>query len=89
MDQLSSNTKKKYKKNINQLIKIFDANRIQVRPVWFLNHLQKPYKNQQRYNIKNAKKMINTILCLPSTASLKSSQIKKIINILKKYQSSI
>ena len=78
--------KQKYKKNINQLIKIFHKNKIQVRPVWFLNHLQKPYRNYQRYNIDNAKKLINNILCLPSSTSLKSSQIEKIVSILRKYQ---
>ena len=78
--------KQKYKKNINQLIKIFHKNKIQVRPVWFLNHLQKPYRSYQRYNIDNAKKLINNILCLPSSTSLKSSQIEKIVSILRKYQ---
>ena len=78
--------KKKYKKNIKQLIKIFTNHRVQVRPVWFLNHLQKPYKNFERYNILQAKKILDTTLCLPSSPSLQNLNVKKIINILKKYQ---
>ena len=54
----------KYKKNIKQLIKIFTTNKIQVRPIWFLNHLQKPYVNCQRYNIINAQKFLDSVFWL-------------------------
>ena len=64
-----------YKKSLKQLISIFTKYQIQVRPVWFLNHLQKPFKNSQSYKITNAKKLVNKILCLPSSASLKKNQI--------------
>ena len=70
--------KKKYKKNINQLIKLFTSNGIQVRPVWFPNHLQKPYKNFQRYSISKAPKIVSNYICLPSGANLKYNQIKLI-----------
>ncbi len=83
---LISIDKKKYKKSLKQLIKIFTYNKIQVRPIWFLNHLQKSYRNYQNYKIINAKQLLSTTLCLPSSASLQSSEIKKIIDILKKYQ---
>lgn len=76
----------KYKKNIKQLIKIFSTNKIQVRPIWFLNHLQKPYVNCQRYNIINAQKFLDSVLCLPSSTSLNNIKINKIVNILKKYE---
>jgi perosamine synthetase len=72
-----------YKQSVKQLISFFTKHQIQVRPVWFLNHLQKPYKNSQSYKITNAKKLINKILCLPSSSNLKKSQIQKIFNLLK------
>ena len=75
-----------YNSGIEKLIKIFSLNNIQVRPVWYPNHLQAPYKRNQRYKIVKAKKLVESILCLPSSATLKNSQIKKITNILKKYQ---
>lgn len=78
--------KKKYKKNIKQLIKIFTKSRIQVRPVWYLNHLQKPYINFQKYKITNAQKFLDSVLCLPSSTSLDNAQINKIVSILKKYE---
>ena len=83
---LISIDKKKYNKSLKQLIKIFSNNKIQVRPIWFLNHLQKPYKNCQNYKIVNARQLLNKTLCLPSSASLKSSELKKIIDILNRYQ---
>ena len=75
-----------YNSGIEKLIKIFSLNNIQVRPVWYPNHLQAPYKRNQRYKIVKAKKLVESILCLPSSATLKNSQIKKITNILKRYQ---
>ena len=73
-----------YKQSVKQLISFFTKHQIQVRPVWFLNHLQKPYKNSQSYKITNAKKLINKILCLPSSSNLKKSQIQNIFYLLKK-----
>ena len=53
-------------------------NKISVRPVWKLNHLQKPFKNFQQYKIKNANKLVKSSLCLPSSPSLTKKQLKKI-----------
>lgn len=76
--------KKKYKKNIKQLINLFTHNNIQVRPVWYPNHLQKPYYKFERDNIRQAMNLVNITLCLPSSVTLKKSQIKKIVTLLKK-----
>ncbi len=76
--------KKKYKKNIKQLINLFTYNNVQVRPVWYPNHLQKPYYKFERYNIRKAMNLVNVTLCLPSSVTLKKSQIKKIVTLLKK-----
>mgnify|MGYP003952224779 FL=1 len=76
--------KKKYKKNIKQLINLFTYNNIQARPVWYPNHLQKPYYKFERYNIRKAMNLVNVTLCLPSSVILKKSQIKKIVTLLKK-----
>ena len=68
----------KFKFSRNQLIKIMLKNKISVRPVWKLNHLQKPFKNFQQYKIKNANKLVKSSLCLPSSPSLTKKQLKKI-----------
>lgn len=55
---------------------------IQSRPVWFLNHLQKMYKECQTYKITNAEKLVAETLCIPSSASLRRKEIEKIANLL-------
>ena len=76
--------KRKFKKNKKQLIKIFFKNAVQVRPVWYPNHLQKPYKMFETFKITNALKLVDSTLCLPSSSHLKNSEISKIVSILKK-----
>jgi len=56
---------------------------IQTRPVWYLNHLQEPYKNCQTYNVQKSINMLNSSICLPSSANLKTVSINKIINSVK------
>ena len=53
---------------------------IQTRPVWHLNHLQKPYENCNSYEIINAQTLVNNSLCLPSSVNLQNQEIKSIIN---------
>ena len=74
---LKINNKFKYSRDrlINNMIK----NNISVRPVWKLNHLQKPFKKFQQYKIKNAINLVKYSLCLPSSPSLTKRELKKII----------
>ena len=59
-----------------------EENRIQTRPVWKLNHEQKPNKNCQSYRIENAKKLVENSLCLPSSSNLTNENIEKIVSQL-------
>jgi len=74
------------KKNLKQLILYLIKNKIYVRPLWFLNHLQKPFLKNQSYKIENANKLIHRCLCLPSSPNLSKKNIiyisKMIINYL-------
>ena len=65
------------------LMKRMEDNGIQTRPVWALNHEQKPYKDYQYYKIENAIKLVKNSLCLPSSSSLSVSQIKMVGKYLK------
>jgi len=58
-------------------------NGIQTRPIWGLNHLQKPFLMCQSYLIDNAKKLVDNSLCMPSSFNLNSSDIEHIIDSLK------
>lgn len=71
-----------YKKKRDKLISIFEKKNINVRPIWFPNHLQKPFLKFQRYKITKAVNLVKNCLCLPSGSQLKEHEIKKIVNIL-------
>jgi perosamine synthetase len=70
-----------YNHSIHELIKIFDNNNIQIRPVWLLNHKQKMFKKYQNFEIDNANKLIKKSLCVPSSSNLKFSEFQKIIKL--------
>ena len=55
---------------------------VQTRPVWQLNHLQKPYNNCQTDRIEKASELVKKSLCLPSSTNLRDDDLNKIINIL-------
>ena len=74
---------KVYPRNRDTLIKLFKKNNIQTRPIWYPNHLQKPYKNCYRYKIKSVNRLINKSLCLPSGCDLTLKQINTITKILR------
>lgn len=66
----------------NKLINYLNSKKIQARPIWKLNHLQKPYINYQKYKIKNAIKLYNKCICLPSSPNLSNQDIKYIVNTI-------
>ena len=74
---------KKYGLDRDGLLKKFLKNNIQVRPMWYLNHLQKPYEKCQTYMIKKAQQMLKKTLNLPCSVGLSRAQILKTVNILK------
>ena len=71
-----------YEHGREDLMQKLEESRIQTRPVWKLNHDQKPYKNCQHYKIENAKKSVENSLCLPSSSNLTNENLNKIISQL-------
>ena len=71
-----------YSEDREELMKRLEDNGIQTRPVWKLNHEQKPYKEYQNYKNENANKLVAKSLCLPSSSNLTNENIEKIINQL-------
>ena len=74
--------KKTSKKNFENKIKYLNEKGIQVRPLWKPNHLQKYLKKYQCYKIKQAIKLSNRIVCLPSGSNLKVKNQIKICNLV-------
>jgi dTDP-4-amino-4,6-dideoxygalactose transaminase len=71
-----------YGESSSSLIGRLGNESIEVRPIWKLNHLQKPYLNNQTYKIEKAKELVSNTVCLPSSISLTSEQLEKIIKII-------
>jgi len=71
-----------YGKDRNKLMQWLKENGIQTRPLWGLNHMQKPYLGNQTYKIERAIKLLNNTLCLPSSTNLTNEDISRIIEKL-------
>jgi len=56
---------------------------IQSRPIWYLNHLQKPYLEYQHYKIEKAHGMLERTLNIPCSANLTSEDVFRTIGVLR------
>jgi len=72
--------KNAYGKDREQLMTYLTENNIQARPVWYLNHMQKPYRNCQFYQIEKANDLIDKTINIPCSVNLKEPEIDYIIN---------
>lgn len=68
--------------SVEFLMNKFTENGIQTRPVWYLNHLQKPYKKYFDYLIDKAIHLHASSLCLPSSVNLNEQDCSRVISIL-------
>jgi perosamine synthetase len=73
---------KVYNEDREVLMKRLEENGIQTRPVWKMNHEQKPYKDCQYYKIENAKISVRNSLCIPSSSNLTNENLNKIVSQL-------
>ena len=55
---------------------------IQVRPLWYPNHLQKPYLGMQAYQVSNATRFYDSLLNLPCSHSLTPEQIAEVVALI-------
>ena len=56
---------------------------VQVRPLWYLNHLQEPYREMQAHRIERAPQFYDTVLNLPCSVSLTPHQIAEVVALVK------
>ena len=73
----------KYGLSRDELMDRLFADNIECRPLWHLNHLQKPYAGFQHYKIKKAVEMSRRILTIPSSVTLSADDICEVAKILK------
>lgn len=74
--------KETYGKERETLMEYFSQKGIETRPVWHLNHMQKPYKNCQGYKIEKAFKMLDKTLNIPCSVGIATKQINTVIGHL-------
>lgn len=72
-----------YGRDREQVMALFAERQIQTRPIWYLNHLQKPYKDCQSYKIEKAQKMWEITLNLPCSVNLSDDQIGRVLSVLR------
>lgn len=77
--QIDKNT---YKKDREELMSYLSSRKIQTRPVWYLNHLQKPYKDCQNYKIEKALGLLERTLNIPCSVNLTKHDINRILEVL-------
>ncbi|MBT6230144.1 MAG: LegC family aminotransferase [Candidatus Scalindua sp.] len=71
-----------YGRDRETLMSCLEAQGIQARPVWYANHIQKPFIKCQTYKMENVEKLIENSLCLPSSNQLKEDDILQIVSCL-------
>ena len=74
--------KSKYGSSRDEVMEALEIQGIQSRPVWYLNHLQKPFIDNYSYKIENAIKLHEITLNIPCSVSLNDTDRMKVINSL-------
>lgn len=70
-----------------ELMNFLTEQGIQSRPVWFPNHLQKPYQHCQSFQISTADELIDKTLNIPCSVSLTEDELETVIRSLMAFAS--
>jgi len=73
-----------YGEDRDSLMKRLSSLGIQSRPIWMLNHWQKPYQSCESFITAGTEKTWGDSLCLPSSAKLEKKQIDMVTNALRR-----
>jgi len=77
---------KKYGHSKDELMAKLAKENIDSRSLWYLNHLQKPYRKCQRYWIEQAPVLYKKTLNIPCSAGLRKKDIHRVLQWLKKWK---
>jgi dTDP-4-amino-4,6-dideoxygalactose transaminase len=75
--------RERYGKGRDELMRWLGENGAETRPLWYLNHLQRPYVDCQSYKIEKALEMWEKTLFIPCSVNLTSSEINSVIENLR------
>lgn len=66
----------------DELLRKFQAAQIQARPIWKLNHTQKPYRQNQAFRIEKAPHYFDRILNIPCSVGLTDAEVERVLLVL-------
>jgi len=69
--------------NRESLMEYLTDHNIQSRPMWHLNHLQRPYRDCQRYHIERAPRLLENTLNIPCSVGITDEQIDIVVETLR------
>lgn len=69
----------------DELMKELDNKEIQTRPIWKLNHTQKPYEQSQAYQIDKAYYYYDHVLNLPCSSNLTRAEVQIVAEAIKHF----
>ncbi len=70
----------------DKFIAYLNQNNIQVRPIWKLNHLQKPFQKYKAMNCDQATKMYDSIINLPCSSNLTEEEVRIVCDVIKNFK---
>jgi perosamine synthetase len=68
--------------NLNELLDYFTHNKIQVRPMWHLCHLQRPYLDKENFMIEKAIAIQKKIINIPCSTNISDNDLDKVSNVI-------
>lgn len=79
--------KKRYGLGRDELMRRLAERNIQTRPIWYLNHRQRPYRNNQAYRIEKAVWFWERVLNIPCSTNLKGRQVRAVAEAIRMLRS--
>lgn len=67
-----------------ELMRELNKKNIESRPLWQLNHLQRPFRHNQSYEIEKASWFWRNTLNVPCSIDLREEQVRRVVSIVKK-----
>lgn len=69
----------------DELFRYLQENQIECRPIWQLNHRQKPYEQCESYCIERARYFEERVLNIPCSTSITDQQISSVSDTIRKF----
>jgi perosamine synthetase len=75
--------KEKYNLGRDELLKKLKENGVETRPIWYLNHMQKPFKKNYAYKIEKAIYYWENVLNIPCSSNLTENDVRYVVEKIK------